>query len=79
MFLQTQGIDGNGGGGGRVRRARGLSDNDRGVGRGRGIYDASEVLETTTEAAKIWGRKRRLGHRDYGPEELATTTETLAE
>ena len=36
---------------GRGRQARGLSDNNRGVGKGLGIDDASEVSETTMEAA----------------------------
>ena len=56
MRLQYQGIDGGGGGVGRLIQARGISDNDEGVGRGRGIYYASEGLETTPEAA---GDKRR--------------------
>ena len=51
MCLRDQGIDDDDGGVGRVRRARGISDNDGGIGRGRGINDASEVSETTTEAA----------------------------
>ena len=58
MFLQAQGIDDDSGGVGRVRRFRGLSDEDRDVGRGRGIYDASEGLETTMEA--VGDRQRSL-------------------
>ena len=77
--LRDHGIDDNNVGVGRVRRARGLSDNDGGVGRGRVIDDMSEVLETTTEAARIQVRRRRLQRRDNRPEELTTTTEALAE
>ena len=51
MCLQDQGIDNDNGAVDRVRRACGPSDDDRGVGRGRVIYDASEGLETTTEAS----------------------------
>ena len=36
-------------------------------------------LDTTTEAARIQGRQRRLRCRDYRLEELATTTEVLTE
>ena len=59
MCLQAQGTDNDGDYGvGRVRWVCGLSNDDKGVGRvrGRGIYDASERLETTTVAA---GAKRR--------------------
>ena len=51
VCLQDQGIDNDNGAVDRVRRACGPSDDDRGVGRGRVIYDASEGLETTTEAS----------------------------
>ena len=53
VCLQSQGIDNDNDDGGvvRLRRARGLSDNDGGVGKGRGVDDASNVSETTTEAA----------------------------
>ena len=66
--LQSRGIDDDDSGVGRVRRARGLSNNDGGVGRGRGIDDASEVLETTTEMSRIWEQQRRLWRCDDGPE-----------
>ena len=79
MFLRDQVIDDDDGVVDRVLWAHGLSDNDGGVGRGQGIDDASDGLETTTEFSIIQGRKRRLKHRDDGPEELATTTEALAE
>ena len=51
MCLQAQGIDNDNSVASRVTRAHRLSDNDGVVGRGRGINDASEGLETTTEAA----------------------------
>ena len=51
MCLQAQVIHDDASGVDRVRQALGLRKNDGGVGRGRGIDDASEVLETTTEAA----------------------------
>ena len=38
-----------------------------------------EVSETTTDAARIQRRRRRLRHRDDKPGELSTTTESLAE
>ena len=37
--------------------------------------NASKGLETTEEAARIRGKRRRLRRRDDGPDELATTTE----
>ena len=49
--LQAQGIDDEDGGISRVRRAHGLGNNDRGIVRGRGIRNASEGSETTTEEA----------------------------
>ena len=67
MCLQTQVIDNNDGVVDRVRRAHGLSDDYIRVVRGRGIYDASKGLETTMEAARIWGRRWRLQRRDDGP------------
>ena len=51
MRLQAQGIDDDDGGVGRVTQAQGLSDDGGGVGRGQRIYNASEGLETMTEAA----------------------------
>ena len=51
MYLRDQGINDKDGGVSRVIRSCGLSDNDGGVGRGRGIRDASEGSETTTEAS----------------------------
>ena len=68
VFLRSQVIDDKDGGVVRVRRSRGLSDNDRVVGRVQGIYDASEGLENTTEAARIWGQRRRLWRRYDRPE-----------
>ena len=79
VCLQAQGIDNDDRVVGRVRWARGLSNNDRGIGRGGGIDNASEGSETTTEAASIWERRRRLRHRNERPEELATIIEALAE
>ena len=52
MCLWAQVIDNNDGGVGRLRWAHGLSDDNIIVDRGRVIYDASEVLKTTTEAAR---------------------------
>ena len=79
MCLQDQGIDDDNGVVSRVIRACRLSDDDGGVGRGQGIDDASEELETTTEATRIQGRRRRLRRCNDWPEELATTKEALAE
>ena len=79
VCLRAQGIDDDDSVVDRVRRAWGLSKDDGGVNRGRGIYDVSEVLETTTEASGIWGRRQRLRRRYDRPEELATTTGALAE
>ena len=56
MCLWAQGIDNDDGGVSGLRRALGLSDEDRGIIRGRGLRDAPEGLETTTEAA---GARRR--------------------
>ena len=53
MCLRDQGIDNDDSGVDRVRGARRLSNNDEGVGRRRGIDDASEISETTTEAEII--------------------------
>ena len=52
VCLWAQVIDNNDGGVGRLRWAHGLSDDNIIVDRGRVIYDASEVLKTTTEAAR---------------------------
>ena len=60
MFLQAQGIDDDAGVVDRVRRVRRLSDDDGGIGRGRVIDDASERLESTTEASSNWGQQQRL-------------------
>ena len=79
MCLRDQGIDDDNSAVERIRRARILSNDNGGVGRGQGIYDASKILETTTEALRIQGQQRRLRRLDDGPEELATTTEALAE
>ena len=57
----------------------GIDDDDGGVGGGRGIDNASERLETTMEAARIWGRRRRLRRCDDGPEELVTMTKKSVE
>ena len=51
MCLRAQGIDGNDGSVGRVIGASVISNDDRGFGRGRGIHDAPEGSETTTEVA----------------------------
>ena len=51
MCLRAQGIDDKDGCVIRLRRAHGISNDSGGVGRGRGIHDASEGSETTTEAA----------------------------
>ena len=79
MCLQAQCIDDGGGGGGRLIRARGISDDNRGVGRGQGIDNASELLETTTEVARILGQRQRMRRCNDSPEELATTTKASAE
>ena len=46
--------------------ARGLSDDDGGVGGVRGIDDASEGLEMTTEAAGVRQRERGTYNNDGG-------------
>ena len=79
MCLQSQGIDNNNGIVGSVRQARGISNNNRDVGRGQVIDYAPEVLEITTEAARIQGQKRILQRCNDRPEKLAITTEALAE
>ena len=79
MCLRDLGIGDNDGGVGRVKRARRLSNNNGIVVIGRGIDNASEGSETTTEAARIRGQRRRLRRHDVGPEKLVTTTEALAE
>ena len=52
----------------RVRQSRGPSNNNRGVGGGQGIDDASNGSETTTEASRIQGQRRRLQRCDDGPQ-----------
>ena len=59
--------------------ACGIDDDNGGVCGGRGIYDVYERSETTTEAARIQGRRRRLGRFNDGLEELATMTDASAE
>ena len=66
MFLQAQRIDDSDDGVGRGRRIRGLSDNYGGVGGGRGTDEASEGLETTTEAAGARRRSRGIYNNDGG-------------
>ena len=66
MCLRDQGIDDNNGGVGRVRWDRGLSDNDGGFVRGRVIRNASEVSETTREAAGSRQRARGIYNEDRG-------------
>ena len=60
MCLRDQGIDDDKGIVDRVRRDRRISNDDEGVGRGRGIDDASEGSEATTDASRIQGKRRRL-------------------
>ena len=79
MCLRSQGIDNDRVSVGRLKRARGLNNDDGGIGRGRGIDDASKGSETTTGAARIRGRQRRMRSCDDGPEELVTTTEASVE
>ena len=79
MCLQAQGINDNNGVVNRVRRAYGLDNDDGGFSRGRGRNDATKGSETTTEASRIQGRRRRLRICNDRPEELATTTEASAE
>ena len=66
VCLRAQGIDDNVGGVGRVRRVRGLGYEDGGVGRGQRIYDATEVSETTTEAAVDRRRARGISSNNGG-------------
>ena len=79
MCLWAQGIDNKNDGISGGRRARGFSNDDRGVGRGQGIGNASEGLETTTEAARIWVQQNRLRRCNDRPEEFVATTEASAE
>ena len=51
MCLRAQDIDDDEVSVHRVRRTHGLSDDNGGVGREQGIDDASELSETTMEAA----------------------------
>ena len=56
---------------GEVRRgsqARGLTYNNGGVEVGQGIVDTFKESETTTEAERIWGQRRRLRRCDDRPE-----------
>ena len=66
LCLWAHSIDDKNGGVYRVRWDRGLSDNDGGVGRGRGIYEASEGSETTTEAARDQRRARGIYDEEGG-------------
>ena len=52
--------------------AHGINNGDRGAGRLQGIENVSEVSD-------IWGQQQRQLSQDDGPEELKTTTESLAE
>ena len=56
-----------------------INDDNRGVGGGQGINDASKGSETTMEAARIRKQRQRMRRIDDGLEEMATTTEVLAE
>ena len=66
MRLRDQCIENNNGGVGRVRQAFGISNDDRGVVRGRGIYYASEGLDTTTEAEEARRRAQGIYDNDGG-------------
>ena len=68
VCLQAESIDDNGGGVGRVRRAKGIINNDGVVDRGRGIRDASEGSETTTEAAGSRQRAQGIYNNNEGLE-----------
>ena len=65
MCLLAEGIENNDIGVGRVRWSKGLSDGYGCVIRGRGIRDASEGSETTTEAAGS-RQQARLIYDNYG-------------
>ena len=58
LCLQAQGTDNDVGIVGRVGQTHGLSNNDKGIRRGRGIDDAPEGSDKTTEAAGV--RRRPL-------------------
>ena len=75
----NQSIDNDNGSVGRVRRAHKLGDDKRCVVRGLAIDDVYEGLETTSEAARIWGQRWRLRHCNDRPEELATMSVVSAE
>ena len=66
VCFQDQGIDNYNGGVGRVRLACRLNNDGRGVGRWWGIYDASEGLETTTEAARDRQQAQGIYNNDGG-------------
>ena len=66
VCLQAYGIDKNNVSVGRLGQACVLINDDRGVGRGRGIRDASEGLETTTEAAGSRQRARGIYNGNGG-------------
>ena len=66
VCLQARGIDNDNGGVVRVRRASRLSNYNGGIGRGRGIRNASEGPETTTEAAGARRRSRGIYDDDRG-------------
>ena len=58
VCLRDQSIDNNNSGIGRLRRDRGLGNKNGCVVRGQGIYNTSNVSETTTEA--MGGRQQAL-------------------
>ena len=62
VCLLAQGVGDNSNDVGRVRQARRLSNDDGCVDRGRRIDDASEVLDTTTEA--VGARRQAQGIYD---------------
>ena len=59
--------------------AIGINDDNRGVGGGQVINDASKGSEKTMETARIRKQRQRMRRIDDGLEEMATTTEVLAE
>ena len=59
--------------------AQRIDNDDGGVSGRQEINDVSTGLETTTEAERIWGRRRRLRHCYYRTDELATMKELSEE